>query len=452
MRKLFLSAAFAASLTISYAQDLKDVQEKISKGKYDEAKEKLDKFMADPKNANNATAYYWKGKINTYYAQTDTAGTLTYDAAGEAFTAYKKTLELEPKNVSMTLDQNIGLFQLFDMHYNRGIKQYNNKNYDAAFSSLQKAIDVQDYLKSKSFSLPSYTPPALDTQLVNLTASSAYLAKKEDVAIPYFERLTNARVATPEYKDIYALVAQYYLNKNDAVNANKYISIGKELYKDDDYWLSLEFNNAELRDYEKQVSDLRAKIDKASGAEKTGLQKEMETLLDKQRAAKLKRYEELLVKYPDNGPLNLEYAIEQFNNTYVWDKKPADYAQRQAKLQTAIDKALVGNQNSGLTWFIASQHYYSQIFDLEDAKRAVSGNAPAAANKRKELTAQIDKKYDDMANASQKAFDIYAAMTELKAQDKTNYRKVTDQLIDYYNRKKMNDKVTFYQNKKAAIK
>ena len=109
MRKLFLSAAFAASLTISYAQDLKDVQEKISKGKYDEAKEKLDKFMADPKNANNATAYYWKGKINTYYAQTDTAGTLTYDAAGEAFTAYKKTLELEPKNVSMTLDQNIGL-------------------------------------------------------------------------------------------------------------------------------------------------------------------------------------------------------------------------------------------------------------------------------------------------------------------------------------------------------
>ena len=111
------------------------------------------------------------------------------------------------------MDQNIGLFQLFDMHYNRGIKQYNNKNYDAAFSSLQKAIDVQDYLKSKSFSLPSYTPPALDTQLVNLTASSAYLAKKEDVAIPYFERLTNARVATPEYKDIYALVAQYYLNK-----------------------------------------------------------------------------------------------------------------------------------------------------------------------------------------------------------------------------------------------
>ena len=54
--------------------------------------------------------------------------------------------------------------------------------------------------------------------------------------------------------------------------------------------------------------------------------------------------------------------------------------------------------------------------------------------------------------ASQKAFDIYAGMTELKSQDRTNYRKVTDQLIDYYNRKKMPDKVTFYQNKKAAMK
>jgi hypothetical protein len=417
MRKLLLTAAFAASMMATYAQDLKDVQEKISKGKYDEAKEKLDKFLADPKNANDPGAYYYKGVINNYYAQTDSAGTLTYDAAKESFTAYKKALELDPNNKYMALDQNIGLFQLFDMHYNRGIKQYNNKSYDAAFKNFYNAVEVQDFIKSKNFALSTYTPPALDTQLLNLTASSAYLAKKEDIAIPYFERLANAKISTPEFKEVYALLVQYYLKKNDQANANKYLEIGKQLYKDEDYWLSLEFGN---------VGD--------------------------DREAKLKRYEEMLQKYPNNASLALDYAIEQFNHTYVWDKKPADYTARQTKLQAALDKAVQLNPNNGLAHFIESQHYYSQVFDLEDAKRTVVGNAPAAANKRKDLNAQIDKKYDDLMTSSQKAFDIYSAKTDLKPQEKTNYRKVTDQLIDYYTRKKANDKVAFYQGKKAEIK
>lgn len=419
MRKFLTAAAMVATVTIGHAQDngLKDVQEKISKGKYDEAKEKLDKFMADPKNANNANAYFYKAQIQKYYAQTDSAGTLTYDASSDALNAYKKTLELDPKNPLMTLDQNLGLFQLFDMDYNRGIKAYNNKNYDAAYTNLKKAIQVQDYIKSKNFSLQTYTPPALDTQLINLTASSAYLAKKQDESIPYFERLANAKIATPEFKEIYALIAQYYQKKGDDAAMSKYIGIGRELYKDDDYWMSLEFGNVG-NDHE----------------------------------SKMKRYEELLQKYPNNGSLALDYAIELFNNAYVWDKKPADYTARQAKLQTALDKAVALNPNKATGYFVASQHYYTQVFDLEDARRAITGNTPAAASKRKDMNVQVDAKYDQMAAASQKAFDIYSAQTDLKPQDKTNYRKVSDQLIDYYNRKKMADKVTFYQNKKAAIK
>ena len=419
MRNLFLAAAMAATVTIGYAQDngLKDVQEKISKGKYDEAKEKLDKFMTDPKNAGNSNAYYYKAQIQKYYAQTDSAGTLSYDASTEALNAYKKTLELQPNNPLMTLDQNLGLFQLFDMDYNRGIKAYNNKNYDAAYTNFKKAIASQDYIRSKGFTLTTYTPPALDTQLINLTASSAYLAKKQDEAIPYFERLANAKIATPEFKEIYALIAQHYQKKGDDAAMSKYIGIGRELYKDDDYWMSLEFGNVG-NDHE----------------------------------SKTKRYEELLQKYPNSAALSLDYAIELFNNAYVWDKKPADYAARQAKLQSALDKATTLNPTNATGYFVASQHYYTQVFDLEDERRAITGNTPAAAAKRKDLNAKVDAKYDQMAAASQKAFDIYSNQTEFKTQDKVNYRKINDQLIDYYNRKKAADKVTFYQNKKAAIK
>lgn len=453
MRKFFLAAAFAASVTSTFAQDLKDVQEKISKGKYDEAKEKLDKFMADPKNLKNANAYYYKGVINNHFAQTDSAGKLTYDASNEAFDAYKKTLELEPKNPLMTIDQNMGFFQLFDMHYNKGIKAYNNKSYEVAYKEFDKAVTLQDYIKGKSFSLPTYTPPALDTQLLNLTASSAYLAKKEDVAIPYFERIANAKVQGKDYKEVYALVSQYYLKKNDQANANKYLSIGKELYPDEDYWLSLEFGNVGSKEENDKLDNLRAELNKATTpAAKTDLQTQIHVIESKQKGAKLQRYEELLQKYPANAALSMDYAIELFNNTYVYDKKPADYTARQARLQTALDKALSLNQNSGIGYFIESQHYYSQIFDLEDARRALKTNSPADVAKRKEFSAQIDKKYDDLMGASQKAFDAYAAITDLKSQDKVNYRKVTDQLIDYYTRKKMNDKITFYQNKKASMK
>ncbi|MDB5205076.1 MAG: hypothetical protein JWR72_151 [Flavisolibacter sp.] len=453
MRKFFLAAAFAASVTGTFAQDLKDVQEKISKGKYDEAKEKLDKFMADPKNSNNANAYYYKGVINNYFAQTDSAGKLTFDASQEAFNAYKKTLELEPKNPLMTIDQNMGLFQLFDMQYNKGIKAYNNKSYDDAYKHFEKAVALQDYIKGKQFSLPSYSPPALDTQLVNLTASSAYLAKKEDVAIPYFERIANAKVQGKDFKEVYALLSQYYLKKNDQANATKYISLGKELYPDEDYWLSLEFGKVGSEEDNVKLDNLRAELNKATTpAAKTDLQNQIHAIEDKQKGAKLQRYEELLQKYPNNAALSMDYAIELFNNTYVYDKKPADYTARQARLQTSLDKALSLNSNSGIGFFIQSQHYYSQIFDLEDARRALKTNSAADVAKRKDLTAQIDKKYEDLMTASQKAFDIYSTQTDLKSQDKVNYRKVTDQLIDYYTRKKMTDKVAFYQSKKTAMK
>jgi hypothetical protein len=353
----------------------------------------------------------------------------------------------------MTIDQNMGLFQLFDMHYNKGIKAYNNKTYDASYTEFQKAVALQDYIKGKNFSLPSYAPPVLDTQLLNLTASSAYLAKKEDAAIPYFERIANAKVQGKDYKEIYALLSQYYLKKNDQSNATKYISLGKELYPDEDYWLSLEFGKIGSEEENTKLDNLREELSKATTpAAKTDLQNQIHVIEDKQKSAKLKRYEELLQKYPSNAPLNMDYAIELFNNTYVYEKRPADYSARQAKLQTVLDKALALNPNSGIGRFIESQHYYSQIFDLEDARRALKTNSPSDVAKRKDFSAQIDKKYDDLMNASQKAFDIYSVQTDLKSQDKVNYRKVTDQLIDYYTRKKMTDKVTFYQNKKTAMK
>lgn len=417
MRKLLLSVVLAATATAGFAQKLDDVQEKISKGKYDEAKEKIDKVLADPKNATNANAWYYKGKVYAGLALQDTAGKLGFDAQKEAFDAFVKYQQLDPKNVMMTLDQNVGFFQLYDLSYNQGVKYYNTKEYTKAFEKMKQALEIEGYVSKKGLSYNNFTFPALDTQLVNLTASAAYLAKMEDASIPYFERLADAKLSGKEYKEVYGLLGEYYQKKGDAQKSDKYITLGKELYPNEgDYWLALEFGNP--------------------GAD---------------TAKRLVRYEELMAKYPSNYNLAIDYATELYNYTYTNDKKPSDYAARQERLGNALRKAISIN-STAFANYIMGQHVYQQIYDLDDAARLVRGSTAADVAKRKDLNAKQSAKYEELFPYIQKSYDLYSKdLSTLKANDKANLRRTINQLIDYHQRKKQQDKVTFYQDKLKSL-
>ncbi len=413
MRRLLFSVVMIACSTILFAQkELNDIQENISKGKYTEAKEKIDKYLADPKNQKNANAWYYKGKIYTELARLDSTNQMGSAPANEAFEAYRKYQELDPKNIMMTLDQNVGFFQLYDLYYNRGIKGYNQKDYDKAYENLKGAMTVEDYVRSKGYSYNNFSFPQLDTQLIHLTASSAYLAKKEQESLPYFERLAEARIKDKDFKEIYALLAQHYQKAGDQQKAEKYLTLGKELFPDNAYWLGIEMGD---------VGD------------------------DKEK--RMARYQEMTQKYPDNFDLNMDYAIELFNYTYSNENKPADYKQRQERLTQALNKALQLNPNSATANYVMTQHLTNEIYDLDDQVRAVKGTAAADVAKRKQLNTQMDKLYDDMYTYSQKAYDLYSADPNLKSQDKINYRKVISQLKDYHTRKKQMDKVAMYDQK-----
>ncbi|MGZ3850863.1 MAG: hypothetical protein ACXVKI_17160, partial [Flavisolibacter sp.] len=69
----------------------------------------------------------------------------------------------------------------------------------------------------------------------------------------------------------------------------------------------------------------------------------------------------------------------------------------------------------------------------------------------KEINDKEDKKYEEFYAYAQKAYDQYSQETTMKTQDKVNYRKVINQLIDYYQRKKQTDKVNFYQEKLKTL-
>lgn len=412
MRKLLFTVLFAASVSSLFAQKLEDVQEKISKNKYDEAKDKIDKFLADPKNQSNANAWYYKGKVYAELAREDTTGKLTYDAGREAFEAFKKYQDLDKKNIMMTLDQNVGLFQLYDLYYNQGIRSYNQKDYTTAFDRMKRAMEIEEYIASRNYVYNGFSFPALDTQLVNLTASSAYLAKREDESVPYFERMANARLKDKDYREVYSLLADYYMKHNDQAKADKYLGMGRELFPDNDYWISLEFGDP-----------------------------------GKDTLKRFAKYEQMMTKYPDNYSLAMDYSIEWFNYTYSYDKKPSDYASRQQKTQKALERALKIDPNSAMANYVMTKHISNEIYDIEEMQRAVKGNTPADVAKRKDYTNQLNQKYDEMNIYAQKAFDLYSAQTNMKTQDKLNLRQVTEALADYYDRKKDTTKADFYRSK-----
>ena len=445
MRKLLLAGMFAAASFAGSAQKVEDVEEKYSKGKYDEAKEKIDKIMAEPKNQNNSKAWYWKGKVYTELARLDSTNSLSYDAGREAFEAFKKYQQLDPKNVLMVLEQNLGLFQLYDLYYNQGIKFYNKKDYNTSFDKMKAAADLQAYIAQKEFSYNNFTFPKLDTQLVNLTASAAYMAKKEDEAIPYWEMIADAKVSDKDFKDVYSTLADYYMRKGNSAKADKYLSLGKELYPDADYWTAIEFGEPG-KAIKVQLEQKRDELDNATtDADKKKLQAEINALDDQLNTERFARYEQMAQKYPTSFPIAVDYAIEYFNYTYGTEKKPADYAARQEKTAALLSKAISLDANSAIANYVMAQHIYNQIYDLEDAQRGIRGTTAADQAKRKDITAKLNARYDEIYPYILKAHDLYAAQTTMKGSDKVNLRKSIDILIDYHDRKKQADKVAQYQ-------
>ena len=450
MRKLLLTGLLAASFA-GYAQKVEDVEEKYSKGKYDEAKEKIDKIMAEPKNQNNSKAWYWKGKVYTELARLDSTGSLTYDAGKEAFEAFKKYQQLDAKNILMTLEQNLGLFQLYDLYYNSGIKYYNKKDYSASFDKMKVAAELEDYIAKKGFSYNGFSFPQLDTQLVNLTASAAYMAKKEDEAIPYWEKIADAKVKDKDYRDVYSTLADYYMRKNNSAKADKYLALGRELFPDNDYWTAIEFGEPG-KQYKTELDKLRDDLNSAtSDAAKKELNAKINDLDAKMNLERFARYEQLVQKYPTSYPLTVDYAIEYFNYTYGNEKKPADYAARQEKTAALLGKAISLDPNSPIANYVMAQHIYNQIYDLEDAQRAIKGTAAADVAKKKEFTTKINAKYDEIYPYVFKAYELYSAQTSMKGSDKVNLRKSIDILIDYHDRKKQADKVSMYQAKLKTL-
>jgi hypothetical protein len=395
---------------IASAQDLQTVQRFIASNDYLSAKKQIDSFFNEKKNAADAPAWYYRGRIYTEVVrQLDKSN---YESLLEALRSYKRYQELDPKNKLMQLNDNVDLFQLYDLSYNTAADYYNERNYDLAYNHFKIAMDVEEYIRKKGFSFQGKTFPSLDTSLLNLTGSAAYLSNREEEAIPYFERLANAKVTGDDYKGVYALLYQHYSKKNDQAKAARYLSTGKEIFPDNKYWIKIELGNP---------AD------------------------DKTRFT---RYDQLLQKYPGNFDLMMDYAVELFNYVYA-EPQPADFENRQTRLQTLLSKALSMDTGSAMANFVMSQHVYNQIYYMEEVFREMKEDTPAEQAKKKTFSSKLDQKYEELLTYSLKAYELYSK--DLKTENKEYCRKALNQLIAYYQKKKQLDKAGYYQGKLKGL-
>jgi hypothetical protein len=417
MRKLILSLILLTSGTSALlAQDFKDVKEKLEKGKIAEAREKIDKDLADPKNQKSANAWYYKGLVYSELAKDTTKTDMDYRM--EAFNAFKKYQELDPKNIMLMLNQNANFFQLYEAYYNQGVKDFNAQAYDKAFQNFTSGLQVKDYVYSKGYEINNFKFPAIDTQLLNLTGSAGIMAKKEDQAIPYYQQLADAKLKGEDFKQIYPILVEYYGKKGDSVNKAKYLAIGSELYPENPYW-----NQSKIA---------------AAGTD---------------RSKRMAQFKELLKNDPKNADLLIDYAVELFNYTYGKDK-PANYTESQQELTASLQNAISVNPTSVYANYIMTQHLSNQMYDLQQDRNAIKGTKPEDIKKKQAMDKEIQKKAEEMFVYSEAAYNMYDKMpaADMKASDKANFKNVTNQMIDYYVMKKQSEKAKIYEDKLKTIK
>ncbi len=408
--KLLLLFSVLISMN-AFAQPVQDVQKLIAANDHESARYLTDSLLQLQVHRQVPALWYYRGLACAQSVRRQDS--LRTELLLESLSSYKKYQELDPSNALMKPDNNVGLFHLFDLGLNRGLEFYERQEYSLAYGYFKAALETENYIVKKQFAFNGKLLPATDTQLISLTAFSAYLSGREEEAISYFERLAGWRMTGEEYKAVYTLLYQYFHGRQDAVKAARYLSTGRQVFQDEDYWIKLELGNP------------------------------------REQKERLARFEYMVQKYPGSFMLGSSYATELFN--YVYDRqKPADYQSRQEKLGQLLGRLVKQDSNHARVHYIMSQHVLNQLYDVEDAIAEIDDESAGALQKKKNLQARLAQKYDELLNISLRTYRNFLK-EGIDPSNKERCRQVLTQLINCYHYKKDGEKAAYYKTLLAEL-
>ena len=414
MKRVILGTLLAIITLGASAQNIDKVKDMLKNNELDKAKEGIDNLLANPKQQKKADVWITKAKIYGAIAASDKFKTLVPDGRADALEAIKKAQEIDKNETTtlLTLDNYKPVYELYAGYFDLGASQYNAEKYEDALASFKKSNAISAFIFSNGWGLSK-----LDTTLAYYSALSAMNAKKEDEAVSLFQQLADAKVgAKPEHVTIYRYLAKHYLDKKDIPNMLKYVKEGEELYPKDDYLPLVEF------DYLRSQGDKKAIYAK---------------------------YEELIAANPQNYDMILDYANELFNETHVSEAKdrPADYAERCAKIEDLYKKALAIKPDALEANLNLAKHYFNQALFLEDDANKIKGTNPDDVKKKADIKAQVVALCEKAIPPFEVVFKELDSKSNLKLSEKSEYKSACNNLAYCYDRKKDKAKADFYQKK-----
>ncbi len=421
MKKILIICSLFLSVHSIKAQSLEEISKLMNDQKLLPAKAAVDKYLENPKNANNSDGWYYKARI--YNAISKDAATAPADAFAYkqiAFDALKMNQQLDKLDFRLKGEFYVTYLDLYLGYYNLAGKEFGDKHFVSAYNSFVKAEEIENFILSKNYVYDEIKMNKLDTALVKNIAAAAIQAADTVSAVKNYNRIVEANIAGAENEDIYTFLASYYNLKNDDAKLQSLLAKAKVAYPANSFWNDLE-------------------IDKIS---KSG-----------NKDAMFAKYEESMLKDPTNFATGYNYAVELYNASYgkdVTNPNPA-YLEKLTQVINATipnDKAIDATMLMANHLFNYAAYYSAKASLIKEGKPA----KPELVKEKKELNDKATVKMDQAIPYAEKVIAYYQPMTNLTVKQKVNYQQAVGYLSDIYGVKGNTKKVAEYDKIRDSIK
>ena len=333
-----------------------------------------------------------------------------------SFEAFKKYRELDPKATLLADDNNAYLFDIYvGLSSDLGVKAYSANDHLTAYDNFKKALVVHDYIFSNNiYGAQNYKFTAIDTMLTLYTGVAGFDVKKEDEAVVYYKKLTDANLSDSQFLSVYQTLAEYYKNKKDMAGFNDIIAKGVKLFPASEYWAAIETENA---------------LD--------GLGK----------AAYFAKYAEMQAKYPKSYILAHNYAVALYN----FLNKPDDASitnlePYKTQLIDILNKTLAIKATSEDN-YMAANFLYNNSIDVSEEARKLRGPKPDDLKRKKELEAKSNAQMNQAIPYAEAVVNLFPSIAKPRYAEKANMKQALNMLKSIYEVKKDAAKVALYTQK-----
>jgi hypothetical protein len=423
MKRIFLASMLITAGLSLMAQNVDKAKDLLQKKKLPEARAQIDKALENPKRAKELETWYTKARIYIAISEDSIAKSGTPDAREQAFDALKTYISMDRKGngklIMFQLDQYRPLLEIYQGYYRDGAALYNSNNFKDAFTTFKKCLEVGDSMIANK-----WTSMTFDTSVILYTGISAERSNNKDTAAVYYAKLADRKVTGNGIAEIYKWLTDYYYQKQDTANTEKFIKLGKELYPNDSYWTNIELEMA------------------SNSGDKTAI---------------YRKYDEMLIKEPTNYIYPYNYGVELYREIYAVDADKRPDSARSAELinkaEVMIRKSLELKPDYIPSNVVLGQILYNQAVEFSTRQRNFkpgipnSKLTPEEIKQKEDLKAAMMKKFDEAIPYLEKVGDALGSQGKLKHEDRNSLKNAYDALIIIYDMKGNKEKKELYEEK-----